>query len=187
MKAIVQALGSQNFADINPARTDPGGDWPTLAADRPAQAGAFAGRHRRGASELLLLFSDHYGTPDQCGSDACSLAHPPVSRAVHHCLAGGWRAPCKICYAPLQGPLMAVSVEEIVSARHIRQHGERIRKLLNHEARQARAALPEQQRIPVIPRRVRRHYRAALVEIFARRFSDGGRRREIDDCFRALF
>lgn len=82
---------------------------------------------------------------------------------------------------------MAVSVEEIVSARHIRPHGERIRKLLNHEARQARAALPEQQRIPVIPRRVRRRYRAALVEIFARRFSDGSRRGEIDDCFRALF
>jgi hypothetical protein len=37
---------------------------------RPAQAGEPAGRHRRGASDLLFLFSNHYGTPDQCGSDA---------------------------------------------------------------------------------------------------------------------
>jgi len=58
---------------------------------------------------------------------------------------------------------------------------------LSVQVRQGRAALPQQQCGPVVPRRIRRRYRAALVEISARRRGDLGRRREIDDCFRALF
>jgi hypothetical protein len=69
MWAPIAAAVTIDVADINPARVDPGGDWSPVAMDRPAQAGARAGRHRRGASGLLFLFSNHYGTPDQCGSD----------------------------------------------------------------------------------------------------------------------
>src|ERR1700730_4949391 len=65
--AIGRAFGNRNVADINPTRTDPRGGW-AVAMERPPQAGApAAGRHRRGASELLFLFSNPYGTPDQCG------------------------------------------------------------------------------------------------------------------------
>ena len=44
---------SPYVADINPARTDPGGGWSPVAMERPAQAGAPAGRHRRGACSSL--------------------------------------------------------------------------------------------------------------------------------------
>ena len=52
-------------ADINPARTDPGGGWSPVAMERPAQAGAPAGRHRRGACSFLK--SHHARTPDEPG------------------------------------------------------------------------------------------------------------------------
>jgi hypothetical protein len=67
-----------------------------------------------------------------------------------------------------------------------RIEADRATGLLNLEACQGRAALPKQQRGPVVKRRMRRRYRAALVEIYSRRFRDGGRRGQIDDCFRAL-
>jgi hypothetical protein len=93
-----------------------------VAMDRPAQAGTPAGRHRRRASELLILFSNHYGTPDQCGSDARSLAHQPVSRAVHNGLREvGDGHPCS--YAPLPRPTHG-SGQEIARAQQIHPHGE---------------------------------------------------------------
>ena len=104
-EAIFQATGNQNVADINPARAVPGGGWSPVAVDRPAQAGAFAGRHRRRASELLFLFSMHYGTPDQRGSDANSLAHQPVSLTPQR-PAGGWAGHARV-YPPSLGVLPA--------------------------------------------------------------------------------
>ena len=40
-------------ADINPARTDPGGGLSPMVMERPAQAGTPAGRHRREACSFL--------------------------------------------------------------------------------------------------------------------------------------
>ena len=60
------------------------------------------------------------------------------------------------------------------------------RTYLRIQARQRRAALPESQRGPVVLRRSRQRNRAALVEISAHRRGDLGRRREINDRFRAL-
>jgi hypothetical protein len=51
--AIGRAFGNRNGADINPARTDPGGGCSPVAMDRPAQAGAPAGRHRRRGCSFL--------------------------------------------------------------------------------------------------------------------------------------
>jgi hypothetical protein len=45
--------GNQDVADINPARTDPGGGCSPVAMERLAQAGAPAGRHRRRACSSL--------------------------------------------------------------------------------------------------------------------------------------
>jgi hypothetical protein len=151
---ISRAFGNRNVADINPARTDPGCGWSPVAMDRPAQAGAPIGRHRRGASELLFLFSNHYGTPDQRGSDSRSLAHQPVSRAIHNGLreAGDGHA-CS--YAPLPrsthgGQRCRKSRAPNTSDRM----GSGLQQLLSGQARQGRAALPEQQRSPVVPRRL---------------------------------
>jgi hypothetical protein len=85
----------------------PGGDWSPVAMDRPAQVGAPAGRHRRGASELLFLFSNHYGAPDQCGSDVASLPQgcyglrgSPVDEPKNELIGGTFllaeSAPCTI-------------------------------------------------------------------------------------------
>jgi hypothetical protein len=61
-----------NVAGINPARTDPGGGWSPMAMERPAQAGAPTGRHRRGA--CLILESRHARTLD--GAGKASPGHP---------------------------------------------------------------------------------------------------------------
>jgi hypothetical protein len=56
-------------ADINPARTDPGGGWSPVAMERPAQAGAPAGRHRRGACSFLSPVSESRIDPDSPPSE----------------------------------------------------------------------------------------------------------------------
>jgi hypothetical protein len=42
-----RSFGNRNVVDIDPARTNPGGDWSSLEMDRPTQAGRLPGTRAR--------------------------------------------------------------------------------------------------------------------------------------------